>query len=148
MDYDRCIDVCIDISMLPEACYVPKHARVNNHRILMIGLHRIATNLGPIYELKILDFLDSWAVVKLLSLDRQLAFTSMLGRDWYTNKQKTYNWPSNKSDLRSHHDRLASSHVIRKSIGINSGLRITTTARSPRCTCDRSPTGLWWFAID
>ena len=40
---------------------------------LMLGLHRIATNLGPIYELKILDFLESWAVVKLLSSDRKLA---------------------------------------------------------------------------
>ena len=44
------------------------------------------------------------------------------------------------SDLRSHHDRLASSrppHAIRKSIGINSDSRITTTARPPWCTCDR-----------
>ena len=54
--------------------------------------------------------------VKLLSSDRKLAFTSISGSDWHTNKQKVYNWPSNKSDLRPHHDRLASSrpsHAIR-----------------------------------
>ena len=37
---------------------------------------------------KNLDFLDSWAVVKLLSSDRKLAFTSMSGSDWHTSKQK------------------------------------------------------------
>ena len=42
---------------------------------LMLGLHRIKTNLGPIYELQNYGFL---------------------------------NWPSNKSDLRPHRDRLAS----------------------------------------
>ena len=52
VDYDRCIDVCIDISTLPEARYVPTHAGVNNHRLFMLDLHRIATNLGPVYELK------------------------------------------------------------------------------------------------
>ena len=46
----------------------------------MLDLHRIATNLGPNYELKILDF--AWAVVKLVSSDRKLAFTSMWGSDW------------------------------------------------------------------
>ena len=95
--------------------------------------------------------MDSWAVAKLLSLDRKLAFTSMLGSDWHMSKQNVYNWPSNKSDLRSHHDRLASSrpsHAIRKSIGINSGPRITTTARPPWYTCDRPPTDLWYFATD
>ena len=49
-------------------------------------------------------------------------------------KQKVYNWPSNKSDLQSHHDRLASSrpsHAILKSISINSGPRIKTMARLP-----------------
>ena len=60
-------------------------------------------------------------------------------------KQKVYNWPSNKSDLRPHHDRLASprpSHAVRKSVSINSGPRTTTTARPPwytwdiRLTCD------------
>ena len=55
VDNDRCIDVCIDISTLPGARYVPTHARVNNQ--LMLGLHRIATNLGPIYELKNSGFL-------------------------------------------------------------------------------------------
>ena len=35
-----------------------------------------------------LDFLDLWAVVKLLSSDRNLAFTSMSGSDWHTSKQK------------------------------------------------------------
>ena len=57
VDYDRCIDVCIDICTLPEARYVPTYARVNNHRLLMLGLHRIATNLGLIYELKKSGFL-------------------------------------------------------------------------------------------
>ena len=33
----------------------------------------------------------------------------MLGSGRYTSKQKVYDWSSNKSDLRSHHDRLASS---------------------------------------
>ena len=57
-----------------------------------------------------------------------------------------YNWPSNKSDLQPHHDRLANSwpsHTIHKSIGINSGPRTRTTARSPwytwnqpHLTCD------------
>ena len=73
------------------------------------------------------------------SLDRKLAFTSMLGSDWHTRKQNVYNWPSNKSDLRSLHDRLASSRpsqAIRKSIGINSGPRITTMARPPWYTSD------------
>ena len=70
----------------------------------------------------------------------------MLGSDWHARKQKVYNRPSNKSDLRSHHDKLASSrpsHAIRKSIGINSGPRITTTpdrrdtiATDPRLTCN------------
>ena len=92
--------------------------------------------------------------MKLLSSDRELAFTSMLGSDWHTRKQKVFNWPSNKSDLRSHHDRLASwwpSHAIRKSIGINSGPRMTTTAQSlwihlqpspdwPVMLCDRLAT--------
>ena len=44
---------------------------------IMLGLPRIATNLRPIYELKILNFLDPWAVVILLSSDRKLAFTSI-----------------------------------------------------------------------
>ena len=57
VDYDRCIDVCLNICTLPEARYVPTHARVNNHRLLMLGLHRIATILGPIYELKNSGFL-------------------------------------------------------------------------------------------
>ena len=73
---------------------------------LMLGLHRIGTNLGPIYELK------NCGLLRLLSSDR--------------------NWPSNKSDLRTHQGRLASSrpsHAIRKSIGVNSGPRTMTTAR-------------------
>ena len=81
----------------------------------MLGLHRITTDLGPIYELKIMDFLESWAVVKLLSSYRKL---SMSGSDWHTRKQIVYNWTSNKSEMRQHHDRLASSrpsHAIRKS---------------------------------
>ena len=71
--------------------------------------------------------------------------------DWHTSKQKVYNWPSNKSELRPHHDRLASSgpsHVIRKSIGINSGPRITTTTRPPWYTWDRPPTERWCVATD
>ena len=67
---------------------------------LMLGLHRIATNLGPIYELK--DF----GVLRFMG-----------------SKQKVYNWPSNKSDFWPHQDRNASSprsHAIRKSISINS----------------------------
>ena len=92
---------------------------------------------------KNLDILDSRAVVKLLLSDRKLAFTSMSGSDWHTSKQKVYNWPSNKSGLRPHHDKLASSrpsHAIRKSIGISSDPRTTTTARplvtDLRLTCD------------
>ena len=117
----------------------------------MLGLHRIATNLGPIYELKIMDFLDSWADIKLLLLVRKVAFTSISGSDWHTSKQKIYNWPSNKSDVRPLHDRLARSqpsHAIRKSIGINSDPRTTTTARLPWYTCDRPPTDLWWLTTD
>ena len=85
---------------------------------------------------KILDFLDSRAVVKLLSSNRKLAFTSMSGSDRHTSKQKVYNWPSNKSDLRSHHDRLASSrpsHAIRKTISIN-------RAPEPQSRSDRRDT--------
>ena len=42
----------------------------------MLGLHRIPTNLGTIYELKkIWIFLDSWIVVQLWSSDRKLALT-------------------------------------------------------------------------
>ena len=84
-------------------------------------------------------------------LDRKLAFTSMLGSDWHTSKQKVYDWPSNKSDLRPHHDRLASSrpsHAIRKSIGKNAGPRTTTMARPPWYTCDWPSTNLWCFASD
>ena len=102
-------------------------------------------------ELRVLDFLDSSAVVKLLSSDRKLALTSVSGSDWHRSKQKLYNWPSNKSDLRLHHDRFAiswPSHAIRKSIGINSGPRATITVRSPWYTCDRLRTDLWCFATD
>ena len=84
-------------------------------------------------------------VVKLISLDHKLAFTSMLGSDWHTRKQKVHKWPSNKSNLRSHHGRLASSrpsHTICKSFGINLGPGITTTTRSPWYTCDQPPTDL------
>ena len=89
--------------------------------------------------------------LNLLSLDHKLAFTSMLGSDWHTSKQKVHNWPSNKSDLRPHHDRLASSrpsHAIRKFIGINSGPRTKTMARPLWYTCDWPPTDLWCFATD
>ena len=58
---------------------------------------------------KILDYLDSRAVAKLLSSDRNLTFTSMSGSDWRTSKQEVHNWPSNKSDLPPHHGKLASS---------------------------------------
>ena len=118
---------------------------------LMLGLHQNATNLEQIYELKILDCLDLWAVVKLLSSDRKLVFTSFSGSNWHTSKQKVYNWPSNKSDLRPHHDRLSSSrpsHTIRKSIGINSGPRTTTMTRPTWYTCKRPATDLWCFATD
>ena len=54
----------------------------------------------------ILDFLDLWAVIKLLSSKCKLMFISMSRSNWYTSKQKVYNWPSNKSDLRPHYDRL------------------------------------------
>ena len=50
-------------------------------------------------------------------------------------------WPSNKSDLRPHHDRHASSRPsrpIRESIGIKSGPRTTTTAR-PNFKSDLRP---------
>ena len=98
-----------------------------------------------------MDFLDSCAVVRLLSPNRKLAFTSISGSDWHTDKQKVYNWPSNKSDLRQHHHRLASSrssHAIRKFIGIISGPRTTTTAQPPWHTCDRPPSDRWWFPTD
>ena len=68
----------------------------------------------------------------------------MMGSDRHTRKQKVYNWPSNKSDLRSHHDILGSSrtsHAIRKSIGINSGPRITTTG--PIAMMHLRPTSDW-----
>ena len=55
----------------------------------------------------------------------------MSGSDWHTNKQKVYNWPGKKSELRPHHDRLAISRplqAIRKSVGINSGPKTTATA--------------------
>ena len=90
--------------------------------------------------------MDSWAVVKLLSSNRKLAFTSISRSDWHTSKREVHNRPSNKSDLRLHHDWLASSwpwHAIRKSIGKNSGPRTMTTARRRdtlaidlRLTCD------------
>ena len=118
---------------------------------LMLGLHRIMTNLRPIYELRNYGFLGLVSSRKLLSSDRKLAFTSIPGGDWHTSKQKVYNWPSNNSDLRPRYDRLASSrpsHAIRKSIGITSGPRTTTTARPPWYTCDRPPTDLWCFATD
>ena len=75
----------------------------------------------------------------------------MSGSDWQTSKQKVYIWQSNKSDLRSHHDRLAGSrpsHSTRKSIGINSGAKIPTTAEPPWYTCGRHATDLWHFATD
>ena len=101
---------------------------------------RFTPNRGQLRtDLRVENFWISWTLVKFLSLDRKLAFTSTLGSDWHTSKQKAYNWLSNKSDLRSHHDRLASSrpsHVIRKSIGITSGPRITTAARQPWYTRD------------
>ena len=57
--------------------------------LITLVLHRITINLGPIYELnKNLDFLDSWAVVKILLSDRKLVFASMWGSDWHTSKQK------------------------------------------------------------
>ena len=59
-----------------------------------------------------MDFLDSWAVVKFLSSDRKPVFTSVLWSGWHMSKQKVCNWPSNKSDLRPHRDRLASSHKL------------------------------------
>ena len=102
-------------------------------------------------ELRVLDFLDSSAIVKHLSSDIKLALTSMSGSDWHTSKQKLYNWPSNKSELRPHHDRFAiswPSHAIRKLFSINSGPRNTTTVRSPWYTCDRPPTDLWYFATN
>ena len=92
--------------------------------------------------MKDMDYLDSCAVIKFILLDCKLAFTSMMRRDWRTSKHKVYNWPSNKSDLQWHYDRLSSlgpSHTIRKSIGINSG---------PRITCERPLTDLWYFATD
>ena len=108
----------------------------------MLSLRGLATDSGPIYELKnsaFLGFVSSCQTCKLLSSDRKLAFTSMSGSDWHTSKQKVYNWPSDKDELRPHHDRLASSrpsHAIRKPIGINSDPRTTTTARPPWHTCD------------
>ena len=68
---------------------------------------------------KILDFLDSWAVIKLLSSDSKLVFISMSASHWHMSKQKVYDWPRNESKLPPHHNRLASSqpsHTIRKSI--------------------------------
>ena len=75
--------------------------------------------------------------------------------DWHTSKQNVYNWPSNKSDLRPHHDRLTSSrrsHAIRKSIGINSPqnhnhgptavIHLRPTSDWPVMFCDRLATDL------
>ena len=97
--------------------------------------------------------MDSWAVVKLISLDRKLAFTSMLGSAWLTRKRKVYNLPSNKSDLRSHHDRLAisrPSYAIRKSIyklgpqnhthGPIAVMHLRPTSDWPVMLCDRLAT--------
>ena len=47
----------------------------------------------------------------------------MSGSDWHTRKQRVYNWPSNKNDLRPHHDKLARSrpsYAIHKPFDINS----------------------------
>ena len=75
----------------------------------------------------------------------------MSGRDWHTNEQKMYNWQSNKGDLRLHHDRLTCSwpsRAISKFVGINSGLKTTTTARPPWYSYDRHPNDLWCFVTD
>ena len=81
----------------------------------------------------------------------------MSGSDWHTSKQKVYNWPSNKSDLRPHHDRLTSSrhlHAILKFISINLGPRTTTTVRPPWYTWELRPTSDWpvmfcdWLTTD
>ena len=103
-----------------------------------------ATNLGPIHELKITGFLGLVSSRWTFIVRSQASVYIEVRKDRHTSKQKVYNWPSNKSDLRSHHDRLASSHAIR----INSGPRITTTARPPWYTCHRPPTDLWCFATD
>ena len=131
------------------------HVLLPSNITFMLGLHPgVYTKSRPSEDRfpnwKILDFLDSWAVVKHLSLDRKLAFTSMLGSDWHTNKQKVYNWPSNKW-LATASNSLAStrpSNAVHKSISINSGPRTRTTARPPWFICDRPPTNLWWFAAD
>ena len=99
----------------------------------------------PIYELKKFGFLGLVSSRETFIIRSQASVYIDVGSDWHTRKQKVFNWPSNKSDLRPYHDRLASSqpsYAIRKSIGINSGPRITTTARSPWYTCDRRPTDL------
>ena len=92
------------------------------------------------------DFLDSWAVVKLSSLDCNLVLTSISGSDWHTSKQKVYNWLSNKSDSRPHHERLFSSrpsHAIRKSIYLELTVSVSKSLHEiniSRVTCDRRRT--------
>ena len=54
----------------------------------------------------------------------------------YISKKKKRKW------------RCRSIHAIRKSIGINSGPRATTTARPPWYTWDWPPTDLWCFETD
>ena len=75
----------------------------------MLGLHPIAANLGPIYELKDSGFLGL-VNNRLTFIVRTQAsiYTSMSGSDWHASK--VYNWPSNKSDLQPHQDRHTSSH--------------------------------------
>ena len=105
-------------------------------------------------DLRVEKFWISWTREQSLNFCRQIASYRLHrfqgATDTRVNKRE-YNWRSNKSDLRLHRDWLASSrplHAIRKSIGINSGPKTTTTAWPPWYACDRPPTDLWCFATD
>ena len=96
----------------------------------------------------ILDFLDLWAVIKLLSSKCKLMFISMSRSNWYTSKKKCIIGQVIRVTCDRTMTGLWPSHTILMSIGINSGLRTTTTARPPWYTCDQISTDLWCFATD
>ena len=64
------------------------------------------------FDLRVEIFWISWTreqSLNFLSSDRNLAFSSISGSDWHTNKQTVYNWPSDNSSLRPHRGSFASS---------------------------------------
>ena len=78
--------------------------------------------------------------------------TSMSVSDWHMSKQKVYNWPSNKSEFRPHHDRIASSppsHAIRYKLGPQNNnhgptavIHLRPTSDWPVMLCDQLATNL------